>query len=82
MVNGALHPRFCPEDFGFEQGDTLFAFLDRIGIEILLAQLGREIVLATGKIFVGIHRARSVDPGRGDVNKAPGFLLNLKVTRG
>ena len=68
MVNGALHSRFCSLDLGFEQFDPLRAFLDREGIEVLLAQLGGEIVLATGEVFVGIHRATKVG-GRG-------FLVN------
>jgi len=55
MVNGALHPRFCPEDFSLEQSDTFLAFLDRIGVEVLLAQLGGQIVLATRQIFVCVH---------------------------
>ena len=64
MVNGALHSYPCPRDLGLEQCDPLFAFLDRKGVEVLLAQLGGEIVLATGKIFVGIHRVGKVG-GRG-----------------
>ena len=73
MVNGALHSQLCSLDFGFEQGDALLAFLDREGVEVLLAQLGCQVVLATRQIFIGVH-GHSVDRGRGDVNKAPGFL--------
>ena len=72
MVNGALHSRFCSLDLGFEQRDALLAFLDREGVEVLLAQLGSQIVLATRQIFVGVHRASNVDPGRGDVNMTSG----------
>ncbi len=57
MVNGALHSRPGPFDLGFEQGDALLAFLDREGIEVLLAELGGKIVLATRQIFVGVHGA-------------------------
>ena len=58
MVNGALHSRFCANNLGFEQRYALLAFLDRIGVEILLAQLSDQIVLATRQIFVGVHRAK------------------------
>lgn len=71
MVNGALHPRFCSLDFGFEQRDALLAFLDRERVEVLLAQLGGQIVLATRQIFIGVH-GHSVDRGDRHVNKAPG----------
>lgn len=81
MVNGALHSRFCSLDLGFEQRDALLAFLDRERVEVLLAQLGGQIVLATRKIFVGVHRVSSVDRGRGDVNNTrigtdPAKVLN------
>ena len=72
MVNGALHSRSCSLDLGFEQRDALGAFLDREGVEVLLAQLGGQIVLATRQIFIGVHGA-SVDRGRGDVNNATGL---------
>jgi hypothetical protein len=72
MVNGALHSRFCSLDLGFEQRDALLAFLDREGVEVLLAQLGGQIVLATRQIFIGVH-GHSVDRGRSDVNNATGL---------
>ena len=72
MVNGALHSRFCADDLRFEQRDALLAFLDRIGVEVLLAQLSNQIVLATRKIFVGVHRPSSVDRGWSDVNMTSG----------
>jgi len=82
MVNGALHSHFCSNDLGFEQRDALLEFLDRKRVEVLLAKLGRQIVLATRKIFVGVHRASSVDRGQGDVNNSrvgtgPVKVLNL-----
>jgi len=55
MVNSAFKPRLCSNDFGLEQGDALFQLLDRKGIEVLLAQLGSQIVLATRQIFIGVH---------------------------
>ncbi len=81
MVNGAFNPRFASRDLGFEQRDALLQLLDRKRVEVLLAQLGSQIVLATRKIFVGVHRASSVDRGRGDVNNprvrtGPAKVLN------
>ncbi len=73
MINGALDPGAGPRDLGLEQRDALVQLLDRERIEILAAQLGDQIVLATRKIFVGVHRSRSVDRRRVDVNKAPGL---------
>jgi hypothetical protein len=72
MVNGALHSQLCSLDFGFEQGDALRAFLDREGVEVLLAQLGGQIVLATRQIFIGVH-GPSVDRGGRHVNNATGL---------
>jgi hypothetical protein len=69
VVNGVLNLCFAPRDFGLEQFDPFVQFVDRIGVEVLLAQLRREIVVATRQIFVGVH-AVNVDPDRGDVNKA------------
>ena len=71
MVNGALHSQLCSLDLGFEQKDAFLAFLDRKGVEVLLAQLGGQIVLATRQIFIGVHGA-SVDRGRPHVNNGPG----------
>ena len=68
MVNGALHSRFCANDLGFQQRDALLKLLDREGVEVLLAQLGGQIVLTTRKVFVGVHRASKVDRARSDVN--------------
>ena len=72
MVNGAFNPGFASRDLGLEQRDPLLQLLDRIGIEVLLAQLGDEVVLATRQIFVGVH-GPSVDRGKGDVNNATGL---------
>ena len=72
MVNGAFfsHPR--SGDFFLERLYTLFQLLDRQRVEVLDRQLAEQIVLATRKIFVGVHRSRNVDRGRSDVNKAAG----------
>ena len=55
MMNSALHLVATAFDFRFKQRDALLQFLDRIGIEILPAELGDKIVLAPGKIFVCVH---------------------------
>ena len=68
MVNGAFNPCFASSDLRFEQRDALLELLDREGVEVLLAQLDRQIVLTTRKIFVGVHRASKVDRARSDVN--------------
>jgi hypothetical protein len=78
MVNGALHSRFCSDDLGFEQLDALLQLLDRERIEVLPAQLGSQIVLATRKVFVGVHRRHSVGWRAFLVNAdcdGPGHLL-------
>ena len=72
MVNGAFFSRSGPGDLRLEQLDAFLQFLDRERIEILLAQLLGEIVLATRKVFVGFHRATNVDRWQRDVNKTPG----------
>ena len=82
MVNGALHSRFCPDDLGFEQRDTLLKLLDREGVEVLLAQLDRQIVLTTRKVFVGVHRASKVDRARSDVNNTRNGTGPAKVLNG
>jgi len=71
MVNGAFNPRFASRDLGLEQRDALLQFLDRKGIEVLLAQLSREIVPATRQIFIGVH-GPSVDRGKRHVNNGCG----------
>ena len=68
MVNCILN--FCtrPRDLGLEQSDALIELVHRKRIEVLLAQLGSKVVLATRQVFFCVH-ALNVDPGRGDVNK-------------
>lgn len=79
MVNGTLYFFFAPHDLGFEQGDALAQFIDRIGVEILFAELGGEVVLATRQVFFGVHPG-NVDRGRGDVNKTSGFYRGREAT--
>lgn len=73
MINRAVDPGPGPGDFGLEQRDALVQLLDGERIEVLAAQLGDQVVLATRKILVGVHRTGSVDRGQADVNKAPGL---------
>lgn len=72
MVNGAFNPRSGSSYLRLEQFDPLLQLLDRERVEVLHGQLAEQIVLATRKVFVGVHRTRNVDRGRGDVNKAKG----------
>jgi len=55
MVNGVLNFTFAPRDFAFQQRDALTQLVDRQRVKILLAQLGGKVVLATRKVFVGLH---------------------------
>jgi hypothetical protein len=57
MVNGALNLDPTALDLGLEEHDPLLELLDRIRIEILLRQLRDKVILATRKIFVGVHEA-------------------------
>lgn len=61
---------FCtrPRDLGFEKADAVVQFVDRQRVEILLAELFGEVVLAARQVFVCVH-VQNVDPGKGDVNK-------------
>jgi len=56
MVNGAFKPGFASADLGFELLDAFLQLLDRERIEVLDRQLAEQIVLATRKILVGVHR--------------------------
>jgi hypothetical protein len=55
MVNGVLNLCMTSRDFGFEQPDARVEFVDRKRVEVLLAQLGGEVVLATRQVFVCVH---------------------------
>lgn len=79
MVNGVLNFAFTPRNFACQQRDAFVQLIDRERIEVLLAQLGGEVVLATRQVFVCVH-AVNVDPGRGDVNKTQGFYRERKAT--
>jgi len=63
MINGALHLDAAPFDLGFEQSDALLQFLDRIGVEVLLAELLGKIVLAARKIFICVHHCQALTGG-------------------
>lgn len=73
MVNGAFNFCFGSRNFTFERRDALVQFIDRKGIEVLRRKLAEEVVLATRKVFVGVHLPTNVDRGGHDVNKAAGF---------
>lgn len=81
MVNGAFNPRFASGDLRLEQRNALVKLVDRIGVEVLLAQLGNQIVLATRQIFVGVH-GPSVDRGRRHVNNGCGPYGLGKILKG
>gem|GEM_PF-1731912 len=71
---------FAPRNFAFQKGDAFVQLVDRKRVEILFAQLGGEVVLATRQVFVGVHAA-NVDPGRSDVNKTSGFYRGREATK-
>lgn len=78
-MNRALNLCATSLDLGFERGDALVQFLDRKRIEVLPRELEKQVVLATRKIFVGVHHPLNVDPATGDVNNA-GPMLFPKAT--
>ena len=55
MVNGVLNFAFAPRNFAFQQHDAFAQLVHRKRVEILLAKLLGEVVLATRKVFVGFH---------------------------
>ena len=46
----------APPIIAFQQRDAFVQLVDRERVEILLAQLDREVVFATRQIFVGVHK--------------------------
>ena len=79
MVNGSIYFASAPNDLRLQGGDAFVQLVDRQGIEVLPPQLGEQVVLATRKIFVGVH-GPNVDRARSDVNKATDFPLGRKAT--
>jgi hypothetical protein len=73
MVNGAPNLRPTSIDLGLQERDPLLELLDRIRIEILLCQLRNKVILATRKIFVGVHEfATSASAGAMSIRLAAG----------
>jgi hypothetical protein len=55
VVNGPIYFASASDDLRLQRGDALVQLVDRQGIEVLPRQLGEKVVLATRKIFVGVH---------------------------
>ena len=59
-------------DLGLEQRDPFLELLHRKRVEILLGELRDKVVLATRKIFVGVH---------GSANSAPAGAMSIRADR-
>jgi hypothetical protein len=80
-MNRALNLCTTSLDLGFERGDAFLQLLHRIGVEVLPRELKKQVVLATRKIFVGVHHAPNVDPAGSDVNNAGPVPIPKATTR-
>ncbi len=81
MINGAVYFHPTSLDLRFQRRDALVQFLDRKRIEVLPRELEKQVVLATRKIFVGVHHPQNVDPATGDVNNAGPMPFPKATTR-
>ena len=68
MVNGSCHFGTRSGNFGFQQRDARFEFIDGKGFQILPTQLCQRIIRLGRQIIIRIHM-RNVDPIRQSVNK-------------
>ncbi len=70
MINGLVAPRLCSDDLGLERRDTLVAFGNRQGVEILPDGKAQRVARTWRRCdVVGVHDAK-VARTRAGVNRS------------